>query len=329
MSNIMDCPYGHKFSKTRNGSICPKCGFDLDTPEKVYVNLRKECGLSLKEERPVCAWLVCIEGARKGKSYVISFGENFVGTDRDNEIQVLGDEKLKKRHTLIYFDVETNKGMLLPARADGIVYMDNKAVYERRILKDQDILEIGKEKFIYVAFEGKYGNLWKKCIEEREWYKEKEKEDKKTGERLRKYRLLKKQMINEEEKLVNRRVGKEMDLEEEYPVFGWLICTEGIRLGKSWVLVEGKNYIGSHDTMSVQIMGDEEIRDKKHIVIVFDVREKKAFLLGEECMGFVRVNDKAEYGVKELNNADKLFFGSGEYMYIDFVGSIHSWEDSN
>ena len=209
MSNIMDCPYGHKFSKTRNGSICPKCGFDLDTPEKVYVNLRKECGLSLKEERPVCAWLVCIEGARKGKSYVISFGENFVGTDRDNEIQVLGDEKLKKRHTLIYFDEETNKGMLLPARADGIVYMDNKAVYERRILKDQDILEIGKEKFIYVAFEGKYGNLWQKCIEEIEWYKEKEKEDKKTGERLRKYSLLKKQMINEEEKLV--KVSTQID----------------------------------------------------------------------------------------------------------------------
>jgi len=135
----MDCPYGHRFSKTRYGTICPHCGFDLDTPEKVYVNLRKECGLSLREERPVCAWLVCIEGARKGKSYVISFGENFVGTDRDNEIQVLGDEKIKEKHTLIYFDEETGEGILLPARADGIVYIDNKAVYERRILKEQKI----------------------------------------------------------------------------------------------------------------------------------------------------------------------------------------------
>ena len=115
----------------------------------------------------------------------------------------------ERKEELTYFDKETNKGMLLPARADGIVYMDNKAVYERRILKEQDILEIGKEKFIYVAFEGKYGNLWQKCIEEIEWYKEKEKEDKKTGERLRKYRLLKKQMINEEEKLV--KVSTQID----------------------------------------------------------------------------------------------------------------------
>ena len=329
MSNIMDCPYGHRFSKTRYGTICPHCGFDLDTPEKVYVNLRKECGLSLKEERPVCAWLVCIEGVRRGKSYVISFGENFIGTDRDNEIQILGDEKMKKKHTLIYFDEKENKGMLLPARADGIVYIDNKAVYERRILKDQNILEIGTEKFIYVVFEGKYGKLWNECLEEKEQYKECEKENNKIGEQLRKYRLLKKKIINEEEKVANKNIEKEPGLIEEYPVCGWLVCIAGIRLGKSWILVEGKNYVGSHDTMSIQILGDEEVRNKNHIVLVFDTRERKALLLGEECMGFVRVNDKAEYRVKELNNGDRLSFGTGEYMYIDFIGSIHNWECNN
>ena len=134
MSNIMRCPYGHVFSKTRNGTICPTCGFDLDTPEKVYVNLRKECGLSLKEERPVCAWLVCIEGARMGKSYVISYGENFVGTDRDNEIQVLGDEKMLGKFTLIIFDKGTKEANLIPARADGIVYMDNKPIYDLSLI---------------------------------------------------------------------------------------------------------------------------------------------------------------------------------------------------
>ena len=48
MSNIMDCPYGHRFSKTRYGTICPHCGFDLDTPEKVYVNLIRRCEYSRK-----------------------------------------------------------------------------------------------------------------------------------------------------------------------------------------------------------------------------------------------------------------------------------------
>jgi len=146
----MDCPYGHRFSKTRYGTICPHCGFDLDTPEKVYVSLRKECGLSLKEERPVCAWLVCIEGARRGKSYVISFGENFIGTDRDNEIQILGDEKMLGKFALVFFDKEAREANLIPARADGIVYMNNKPLYDKYVLKNKDILEIGESKFMYV-----------------------------------------------------------------------------------------------------------------------------------------------------------------------------------
>jgi len=103
---------------------------------------------------------------------------------------------------------------------------------------------------------------------------------------------------DKEEKLVNKRKEKETDLTEEYPVCGWLVCISGIRLGKAWVLKEGKNYVGSHDTMSIQILGDEEIRDKNHIVLVFDTRERKALLLGEECMGFVRLNNKAEHRAK-------------------------------
>ena len=316
MANIMDCPYGHRFSKTRYGSICPKCGFDLDTPEKVYVNLRRECGLSLKEERPVCAWLVCIEGARKGKSYGISFGENFIGRDRENEVQMLGDETLKQKHTLLYFDKKTNQGMLLPARAEGIVCIENKAVYEKHSVKDHTILEMGTGKYMYVALEGKYGILWQREMEKIE----------KGEEKLQKYRLLKRGMIREEEKLAKRRMEKGMDFAEEFPVCGWLVCIEGKRQGKFWPLVEGKNYVGTHDTMMVQILGDEEIREKNHLVVAFDAKAGKALLLGEESMGFVRVNDTAQYRVMELNNGDILSFGRGRFMYIDFAGSVHRWE---
>ena len=321
MSNIMDCPYGHKFSKTRNGSICPKCGFDLDTPEKVYVNLRKECGLSLKEERPVCAWLVCIEGARKGKSYVISFGENFVGTDRDNEIQVLGDEKLKKRHTLIYFDEETNKGMLLPARADGIVYMKDKPIYDKCILEDKNILEIGNSKFLYKEFLSKYGELSDNWA-----YKE---NGTKEGLLLknRKYRILKREKPTLEEKYRDKRLLKKLSMEEEFPVYAWLVCIEGVRQGCSYNIIEEKNYIGRNDTMTIQILGDEDIRDNKHAVIAFDIRGLKGTLLGEECMGFVRLNKKAVYTSMDLKDGDILEIGTGKFMYIDYAGKHYGWEE--
>ena len=236
MANIMYCPYGHVFSKTRNGTICPTCGFDLDTPEKVYVNLRKECGLSLKEERPVCGWLVCIEGARKGKSYVISYGENFVGTDRDNEIQVLGDEKMLGKFTLIIFDKETKEANLIPARADGIVYMDNKPVYDKYVIKNKDILEIGGSKFMYVDFLTEC----KKYLNNFE-YEETDNEDKeKLIQKEKNYRKLKKEKATEEEKYRDKMLGKNLSMEEEKPIYAWIICIEGTRQGKSYKYNRGE-----------------------------------------------------------------------------------------
>ena len=320
MSNIMRCPYGHVFSKTRNGTICPTCGFDLDTPEKVYVNLRKECGLSLKEERPVCAWLVCIEGARKGKNYVISYGENFVGTDRDNEIQVLGIEKMKEKHTLIYFDEKENKGMLLPARADGIVYIKDKPQYDKYILEDKTILEIGNSKFLYKEFLSKHEELLDKWIYEETGTKED------LLLKNRKYRILKREKPTLEEKYKNKRLLKNLSLEEEFPVCAWLVCIEGARQGCSYNIMEEKNYIGRDDTMTIQILGDEEIRDKRHAVIAFDMRGLKGTLLGEECMGFVRLNGKAIYTSMELKDGDILEIGSGKFMYIDYAGNHYGWE---
>ena len=321
MSNIMRCPYGHVFSKTRNGTICPTCGFDLDTPEKVYVNLRKECGLSLKEERPVCAWLVCIEGARKGKSYVISFGENFVGTDRENEIQVLGDEKMLGKFTLIFFDKETKEANLIPARADGIVYMDNKPVYDKYVLKNKDILEIGESKFMYVDFLtecNKYLNDFE--------YENTDNEDKENLiQKEKNYRKLKREKLTEEEKYQNKRVSKNLSMEEEKPIYAWLVCIEGNRQGRSYNITEGKNYIGSHDTMSIQVLGDEEIRDKKHAVIAYDERNLQGTLLGEESMGFVRLNEAAIYVSKDLKEGDILEIGKSKFFYFDFAKEYHQW----
>ena len=321
MSNIMRCPYGHVFSKTRNGTICPTCGFDLDTPEKVYVNLRKECGLSLKEERPVCAWLVCIEGARRGKSYVISYGENFVGTDRDNEIQVLGDEKMLGKFTLIIFDKGTKEANLIPARADGIVYMDNKPIYDKYVIKNKDILEIGGSKFMYVDFLTEC----KKYLNDFE-YEETDNEDKENLiQKEKNYRKIKREKATEEEKYRDKMLGKNLSMEEEKPIYAWIVRIEGTRQGKSYNITEGKNHIGSHDTMSIQFLGDEEIRDKKHAVIAYDERNLQGTLLGEESMGFVRLNEAAIYTSKDLKEGDILEIGKSKFFYFDFAKEYHQW----
>ena len=115
-------------------------------------------------------------------------------------------------------------------------------------------------------------------------------------------------------------------MEEEFPVYAWLVCIEGVRQGCSYNIIEEKNYIGRNDTMTIQILGDEDIRDNKHAVIAFDIRGLKGTLLGEECMGFVRLNKKAVYTSMDLKDGDILEIGTGKFMYIDYAKNHYVWE---
>ena len=211
--------------------------------------------------------------------------------------------------------------MLLPARADGIVYIKYKPQYDKYVLEDKNILEIGNSKFLYKEFLSKHEELSDK------WKYEEigAKED--LSLKNRKYKTLKREKLTLEEKYKDKRTSKKLSLEEEFPVCAWIVCIEGSRLGCSYNIVEGKNYIGKNDTMTIQILGYDDIRDKRHAVIAFDMRGLKGTLLGEECMGFVRLNGKAVYTSKELKDGDILEIGSGKFMYIDYAGNNYGWEE--
>ena len=49
--------------------------------------------LFLEEENPVCGWIVCVKGPRRGKDYRVMDGKNFVGRADDMDIQILGITK--------------------------------------------------------------------------------------------------------------------------------------------------------------------------------------------------------------------------------------------
>ena len=60
--------------------------------------------------------------------------------------------------------------MITPGQANGLIYIDNEALYDTRELKAYNLIEIGESKFIFV-------NL---CGENFDWNKEKSKSDKKV-----------------------------------------------------------------------------------------------------------------------------------------------------
>lgn len=158
MSSLIRCQNGHLFSGRRYGTVCPYCNVETKTQEKEDINFNGEeveDETIFHEEFPVCAWIVCIEGARRGKDYKIREGKNFIGRADDMDIQILGDNKIERRnHAIIVFDPKKKENMLLPGDSNGLVYLNEEAVYTPQSLGEQDVIEIGESKFIFIPFCG-------------------------------------------------------------------------------------------------------------------------------------------------------------------------------
>ena len=80
--NLIRCQNGHLFSSRRYGTVCPYCNIETATKEKKSVEKSQEeieDILFLEEENPVCGWIVCVKGPRRGKDYRVMDGKNIVG----------------------------------------------------------------------------------------------------------------------------------------------------------------------------------------------------------------------------------------------------------
>ena len=94
--NLIRCQNGHLFSSRRYGTVCPYCNIETATKEKKSVEKSQEeieDILFLEEEHPVCGWIVCVKGPRRGKDYRVMDGKNFVGRADDMDIQILGGQQ--------------------------------------------------------------------------------------------------------------------------------------------------------------------------------------------------------------------------------------------
>lgn len=157
-SNLIRCQNGHMFSKRRYGTVCPYCNIETATKEKQETGRTEveiEEDLFREDVKPVCGWIVCIDGPRQGKDYQVVQGKNFVGRADDMDIQILGDNEISRRnHAVIVFDPKKRETVLLPGDANGIVYLNGNALYAPTPLNPYDEIELGKSKFLFVPFCG-------------------------------------------------------------------------------------------------------------------------------------------------------------------------------
>jgi hypothetical protein len=108
----------------------------------------KELGID-----PVVGWLVCSEGADRGRDYRIHTERNFIGRAPSQDICISGDDTIsREKHAILSFDPKKKEFWVQPGESTGLVYLNGDAVYVPVRLKDRDMIEIGQTKLIFQPF---------------------------------------------------------------------------------------------------------------------------------------------------------------------------------
>lgn len=177
------CENGHYYDSSKY-STCPSCGIpDLDIHATVIHQvppvaasitgqtqkspaparqgaepgvtvgvLRKTMGID-----PVVGWLVCVEGADKGRDYRIRSERNTIGRGAGMDISIQGDETISRdKHAIISFNPRKNSFLLTPGESRGIVYLNGEEVANPMPLTAYDVIELGQTKLLFVPFCGSH-----------------------------------------------------------------------------------------------------------------------------------------------------------------------------
>jgi len=165
MSKMNRCENGHMYNAARHNQ-CPYCNTDrLEVVEE-----REELPIDYVEDDsdhtvaywanelsvdPVVGWIVCFDGYEKGRDFKLKSEKNFIGRDANMDICLEGDNTISRRnHAIIAYNPKNREFMITPGEGNGLVYVQNEAVYSPVKLSPFNVLEIGNSKFVFVPLCG-------------------------------------------------------------------------------------------------------------------------------------------------------------------------------
>lgn len=111
------------------------------------------------------------------------------------------------------------------------------------------------------------------------------------------------------------------------PVVGWLVCTQGSNLGKSYVLKAGRNFIGRSKTMDVVLEGDRSVSRERHAVIIYDPVNRDFYAQPGDSQELFYVNGKVVLSSMKLFDRDKIAIGETTLIFVPFCNLTFSWAD--
>jgi hypothetical protein len=66
------------------------------------------------------------------------------------DIRLPGDETVARRnHAIIAFNPKNREFTLIPGESEGLVYLDEDAIYEARQLTDMNVIKLGRSTLLF------------------------------------------------------------------------------------------------------------------------------------------------------------------------------------
>ncbi len=154
---LTECANGHLYDSDQYVS-CPYCGGNMNlgkfrtAPDSDPGNTADVIWEDFHPE-PVTGWLVCVEGAEKGRDYRITAKINGIGRSETMDICIKGDPWISRENQArISYDGEHNNFYLIPTESPNPVYINDELLYVPTRLNKGDILKLGRSKFIFSPF---------------------------------------------------------------------------------------------------------------------------------------------------------------------------------
>lgn len=172
------CENGHYYDPAKH-TTCPSCGVqNIDfsptkpRPEpaaaqatdrvgaerrpapsdagKTVSLVRKQAGID-----PVVGWLVCLQGADRGRDFRIRSERNFIGRSDAMDVCIAGDETVsRENHAIVSYNPKNGQFKLHPGEGRGLVYLNGEEVDGPRAINAGDKIELGQTTLMFVPLCG-------------------------------------------------------------------------------------------------------------------------------------------------------------------------------
>lgn len=104
---------------------------------------------------PVVGWLVCIEGASKGKDFKIHNQNNFIGRGSKADISIPDDPCISEENAAVLnYDNPNRSFYFAPGMGRNSVRRNGELVLQTIMLQAYDVLTIGETKLLFVPLCG-------------------------------------------------------------------------------------------------------------------------------------------------------------------------------